>query len=120
MSPEPPELTYGTFSGFAYMQYIRNDNDTLCVLLFMLRRQEVGGPAQINQDAIAQELEMDPAQVSKAIAKLKKLGLASSRERGTIQLQAAESGRMALPDASLPEPSLKTCKRKLAEKKTEA
>ncbi|MFI8265370.1 hypothetical protein [Streptomyces sp. NPDC085665] len=143
-------------------KYFRNDNVTLCTLLFLMGSQEVGGTVDIRQDAIAQELEMDPAQVSKAIAKLKRLGLAFSPKRGTIQLQPAvtlrggykiinkpvrgsaqkqikvqveqlsllhelvcdqgvpeEFRHMALPGASLPEPSPKARKRKLPQQKPE-
>ncbi|WP_329317172.1 Rrf2 family transcriptional regulator (plasmid) [Streptomyces sp. NBC_01278] len=93
-----PPITAGDFIGKFFAQdsleflrwlakYFRNDNVTLCILLLMMGSQEVGGAVQLRQDAIAEELEMDPAQVSRSIAKLKRLGLVFSPKRGAIQLQ---------------------------------
>ncbi|WP_217139881.1 hypothetical protein [Streptomyces sp. AC627_RSS907] len=95
-----PPVTAGDFIGKYFSQdsleflrwaakYFRDDNVTLCVLLYMMGSQEVGGAVELKQAEIAAELEMDPAQVSRAQAKLKRLGLAYSPKRGSIQLQPA-------------------------------
>lgn len=62
---------------------------TLCVLLYMMGSQEVGGGVELKQTQIAAELDMDAAQVSRAQAKLKRLGLAYSPKKGAVQLQPA-------------------------------
>jgi hypothetical protein len=95
-----PPVTAGDFIGKYFSQdsleflrwaarYFRNDNVTLCVLLFMMGSQDVGGAVELKQADIADELDMDPAQVSRAQAKLKKLGLSYSPKKGTVQLQPA-------------------------------
>lgn len=95
-----PPVTAGDFIGKYFAQdsleflrwaarYFRDDNVSLCVLLYMMGSQEVGGAVELKQSAIAAELSMSPAQVSRAQAKLKKLGLAYSPKRGSIQLQPA-------------------------------
>ncbi|MFJ8547211.1 hypothetical protein ACIRFH_35645 [Streptomyces sp. NPDC093586] len=95
-----PPVTAGDFIGKYFAQdsleflrwaarYFRDDNVTLCVLLYMMGSQEVGGAVELKQAEIAAELEMDPAQVSRAQTKLKRLGLAYSPKKGSIQLQPA-------------------------------
>ncbi|MEU2900830.1 hypothetical protein ACWC4E_30455 [Streptomyces sp. NPDC001273] len=95
-----PPVTAGDFIGKYFSQdsleflrwaarYFRDDNVTLCVLLYMMGSQEVGGAVELKQTEIAAALEMNPAQVSRAQTKLKKLGLAYSPKRGSIQLQPA-------------------------------
>jgi hypothetical protein len=95
-----PPVTAGDFVGKYFAQdsleflrwaarYFRDDNVTLCVLLYMMGSQEVGGAVELKQTEIAAELDMDPAQVSRAQAKLKRLGLAYSPKKGSIQLQPA-------------------------------
>ncbi|MEW2498225.1 hypothetical protein AB0942_32515 [Streptomyces nodosus] len=95
-----PPVTAGDFIGKYFAQdsleflrwaarYFRDDNVTLCVLLYMMGSQEVGGAVELKQTEIAAELEMDPAQVSRAQTKLKRLGLAYSPKKGSIQLQPA-------------------------------
>ncbi|MFJ5899805.1 hypothetical protein ACIQFZ_31125 [Streptomyces sp. NPDC093064] len=95
-----PPVTAGDFIGKYFAQdsleflrwaakYFRDDNVTLCVLLYMMGSQEVGGAVELKQSVIAAELEMDPAQVSRAQTKLKRLGLAYSPKKGSIQLQPA-------------------------------
>jgi hypothetical protein len=170
-----PPVTAGDFIGKYFSQdsleflrwaarYFRDDNVTLCVLLFMMGSQEVGGGVVLKQTEVAEELDMAPAQVSRALTKLRRLGLAYSPKRGAIQLQPTVTLRggyklidkpvpgstarrirvqveqlsllndlvldpgvpeefrdMALPGATLPEPSPKTDKRtKRVEKKSEA
>ncbi|MGC9499245.1 hypothetical protein [Streptomyces sp. WG7] len=95
-----PPVTAGDFIGKYFAQdsleflrwaarYFRGDNVTLCVLLYMMGSQEVGGAVELKQTEIAAELDMDPAQVSRAQTKLKRLGLAYSPKKGSIQLQPA-------------------------------
>ncbi|MFI2379115.1 hypothetical protein ACH5AO_29300 [Streptomyces sp. NPDC018964] len=95
-----PPVTAGDFIGKYFAQdsleflrwaarYFRDDNVTLCVLLYMMGSQEVGGAVELKQAEIAAELDMDPAQVSRAQSKLKRLGLAYSPKKGSIQLQPA-------------------------------
>ncbi|CAL9673209.1 hypothetical protein SUDANB176_07567 (plasmid) [Streptomyces sp. enrichment culture] len=95
-----PPVTAGDFVGKYFAQdsleflrwaarYFRDDNVTLCVLLYMMGSQEVGGSVELKQTEIAAELDMDPAQVSRAQSKLKRLGLAYSPKKGSIQLQPA-------------------------------
>jgi hypothetical protein len=74
-------------------RYFRDDNVTLCVLLYLMGSQEVGGHVELKQTEIAEALEMDPAQVSRAQTKLKRLGLAYSPKKGTVQLQPAATLR---------------------------
>ncbi|MGW0844302.1 hypothetical protein ACWD26_30015 [Streptomyces sp. NPDC002787] len=99
-----PPVTAGEFIGKYFAQdsleflrwtarYFRDDNVTLCVLLYMMGSQEVGGHVELKQTEIAEALEMDPAQVSRAQTKLKRLGLAYSPKKGTIQLQPAATLR---------------------------
>ncbi|MER7497108.1 hypothetical protein ABT033_31485 [Streptomyces pharetrae] len=99
-----PPVTAGEFIGKYFAQdsleflqwaarYFRHDNVTLCVLLYMMGSQEVGGYVELKQVEIAEALEMDPAQVSRAQTKLKRLGLAYSPKKGTIQLQPAATLR---------------------------
>lgn len=99
-----PPVTAGEFIGKYFAQdsleflrwaarYFRDDNVTLCVLLYMMGSQEVGGHVELKQVDIAEALEMDPAQVSRAQTKLKRLGLAYSPKKGTIQLQPAATLR---------------------------
>jgi hypothetical protein len=99
-----PPVTAGEFIGKYFAQdsleflrwaarYFRDDNVTLCVLLYMMGSQEVGGHVELKQVDIAEVLEMDPAQVSRAQTKLKRLGLAYSPKKGTIQLQPAATLR---------------------------
>lgn len=95
-----PPVTAGDFIGKYFAQdsleflrwlarYFRDDNVGLCVLLYMMGSQEVGGSVLLKQTDIAAALEMDPAQVSRAITKLKRLGLVYSPKKGFIQLQPA-------------------------------
>lgn len=95
-----PPVTAGDFIGKYFAQdsleflrwaarYFRDDGVTLCVMLLMMGSQEVGGAVGLKQTEIAAQLEMDPAQVSRALAKLKRLGLAYTPKRGSIQLQPA-------------------------------
>ncbi|MFF4276229.1 hypothetical protein [Streptomyces sp. NPDC001536] len=99
-----PPVTAGDFIGKYFAQdsleflrwaarYFRDDNVTLCVLLYLMGSQEVGGHVELKQTEIAEALEMDPAQVSRAQSKLKRLGLAYSPKKGTIQLQPAATLR---------------------------
>ncbi|MFY1675576.1 MULTISPECIES: hypothetical protein [unclassified Streptomyces] len=79
----------------------RND-PALCVLLYLMGSQEVGGHVELRQVDIAEALEMDPSQVSRAQAKLKRLGLAYSPKKGSIQLQPAATLRGGLKTVDKP------------------
>ncbi|GAA3981223.1 hypothetical protein GCM10022384_33030 [Streptomyces marokkonensis] len=67
-------------------RYFRVDNVTLCVLLHLMGSQEIGGHVELKQVDIAEALEMDPARVSRAQTKLKRLGLAHSPKKGSINV----------------------------------
>ncbi|MET9155357.1 hypothetical protein ABZX82_29390 [Streptomyces griseoflavus] len=108
-----PPVTAGDFVGKYFAQdsleflrwaarYFRGDNVTLCVLLYMMGSQEVGGAVELKQTQIAAELDMDPAQVSRAQSKLKRLGLAYSPKKGSIQLQPAVTLRGGYRQISKP------------------
>ncbi|MGA5127628.1 hypothetical protein ACPCAG_30550 [Streptomyces pseudogriseolus] len=83
-------------------RYFRDDNVTLCVLLYLMGSQEVGGHVELKQVDIAEALEMDPAQVSRAHTKLKRLGLAYSPKKGSVQLQPAATLRGGLKAVDKP------------------
>lgn len=108
-----PPVTAGEFLGKYFAQdsleflrwaarYFRDDNVTLCVLLYLMGSQEVGGHVELRQVDIAEALEMDPAQVSRAQTKLKRLGLAYSPKKGSVQLQPAATLRGGLKAVDKP------------------
>ncbi|WP_019982840.1 MULTISPECIES: hypothetical protein [unclassified Streptomyces] len=72
------------------------------MLLYLMGSQEVGGHVELKQVDIADALDMDPAQVSRAQTKLKKLGLAYSPNKGSIQLQPAATLRGGLKVVNQP------------------
>ncbi|MEW1677914.1 hypothetical protein AB0O47_32475 [Streptomyces noursei] len=119
-----PPVTAGDFVGKYFAQdsleflrwaarYFRDDNETLCVLLFMMGSQEVGGAVSKRQGDIAEALDMDPTQVSRAQRKLKRLGLAwSPKKGGPIQLQPSVTlrGGVKFVEPSVPGSATKKVK----------
>ncbi|MGW0844301.1 hypothetical protein ACWD26_30010 [Streptomyces sp. NPDC002787] len=90
VNPEPAELTYGTFNGFAYMPAM--PGIAYRVLFRLLGTQEPGGRCLVTEDELADALEVHRSLVGRGLQALIHARLVFRQTKGVYQLNPMISG----------------------------
>ncbi|MET9987673.1 hypothetical protein [Streptomyces rochei] len=90
VNPEPPELTYGTFNGFAYMPAM--PGIAYRVLFRLLGTQEPGGRCLVTEDDLADALEVHRSLVGRGLQALIHARLVFRQTKGVYLLNPMISG----------------------------
>ncbi|MFY1675566.1 hypothetical protein [Streptomyces sp. WMMC905] len=90
VNPEPPELTYGTFNGFAYMSAM--PGIAYRVLFRLLGTQEPGGRCLVTEDELADALEVHRSLVGRGLQALIHARLVFRQTKGVYLLNPMISG----------------------------
>lgn len=90
VNPEPPELTYGTFNGFAYMPAM--PGIAYRVLFRLLGTQEPGGRCLVTEEELAEALDVHRSMVGRGLQALIHARLVFRQARGIYFLNPMISG----------------------------
>ncbi|MFI8265368.1 hypothetical protein [Streptomyces sp. NPDC085665] len=90
MNPEPPELTYGTFNGFAYMPAM--PGIAYRVLFHLVGTQEPGGRCLVTEDELAEEFGVHRSLIGRGLQALILAKLVFRQAKGVYQLNPMISG----------------------------
>lgn len=90
VNPEPPELTYGTFNGFAYMPAM--PGIAYRVLFELVGKQEPGGRCEVTEDELAKKLKVHRSMVGRGLQHLILAKLVFRQTKGVYYLNAMISG----------------------------
>ncbi|WP_395576618.1 hypothetical protein [Streptomyces sp. BK79] len=96
MNPEPPELTYGTFNGFAYMPAM--PGIAYRVLFRLLGTQEPGGRCLVTEDDLADALEVHRSLVGRGLQALIHARLVFRQTKGVYLLNPMISGGRSITE----------------------
>jgi hypothetical protein len=96
VNPEPPELTYGTFNGFAYMPAM--PGIAYRVLFRLLGTQEPGGRCLVTEDDLADALEVHRSLVGRGLQALIHARLVFRQTKGVYLLNPMISGGRSITE----------------------
>ncbi|EHN80250.1 hypothetical protein ACIP29_36400 [Streptomyces coelicoflavus] len=95
-NPEPPELTYGTFNGFAYMPAM--PGIAYRVLFRLIGTQEPGGRCLVTEEELAKVLEVHRSMVGRGLQALILSRLVYRQAKGIYVLNPMISGARSVPE----------------------
>jgi hypothetical protein len=90
VNPEPAELTYGTYNGFAYMPAM--PGIAYRVLFELLGTQEPGGRCLVTEEDLAERLKVHRSMAGRGLQALQHARLVSRQTKGVYQLNPMISG----------------------------
>lgn len=90
VNPEPAELTYGTYNGFAYMPAM--PGIAYRVLFELLGTQEPGGRCLVTEEDLAERLNVHRSMVGRGLQALIHARLVFRQAKGVYQLNPMISG----------------------------
>ncbi|MYX26847.1 hypothetical protein GTY75_09220 [Streptomyces sp. SID8381] len=96
VNPEPPELTYGTFNGFAYMPAM--PGIAYRVLFRLLGTQEPGGCCLVTEDELAEALDVHRSMVGRGLQALIHARLVFRHAKGVYLLNPMISGARSITE----------------------
>jgi hypothetical protein len=96
VNPEPPELMYGTFNGFAYMPAM--PGIAYRVLFRLLGTQEPGGRCLVTEDDLADALEVHRSLVGRGLQALIHARLVFRQTKGVYLLNPMISGGRSITE----------------------
>lgn len=96
VNPEPQELTYGTFNGFAYMPAM--PGIAYRVLFRLLGTQEPGGRCLVTEDDLADALDVHRSMVGRGLQALIHARLVSRQTKGVYLLNPMISGARSVTE----------------------
>ncbi|MFI5571953.1 hypothetical protein ACIA6T_32405 [Streptomyces sp. NPDC051740] len=95
-NPEPPELTYGTFNGFAYMPAM--PGIAYRVLFRLLGTQEPGGRCLVTEEELAEALDVHRSMVGRGLQALILAKLVFRQAKGIYLLNPMISGARSVTE----------------------
>ncbi|MFF9221800.1 hypothetical protein [Streptomyces viridosporus] len=95
-NPEPPELTYGTFNGFAYMPAM--PGIAYRVLFRLLGTQEPGGRCLVTEEELAEALDVHRSMVGRGLQALILAKLVFRQAKGIYFLNPMISGARSVTE----------------------
>ncbi|WP_077800627.1 hypothetical protein [Streptomyces sp. JHA26] len=95
-NPEPPELTYGTFNGFAYMPAM--PGIAYRVLFRLLGIQEPGGRCLVTEEELAEALDVHRSMVGRGLQALILARLVFRQTKGVYLLNPMISGARSITE----------------------
>ncbi|MFB7739344.1 hypothetical protein ACFC08_34305 [Streptomyces sp. NPDC056112] len=95
-NPEPPELTYGTFNGFAYMPAM--PGIAYRVLFRLLGTQEAGGRCLVTEEELAEALDVHRSMVGRGLQALILAKLVFRQSKGVYLLNPMISGARSVTE----------------------
>ncbi|WP_217139882.1 hypothetical protein [Streptomyces sp. AC627_RSS907] len=95
-NPEPPELTYGTFNGFAYMPAM--PGIAYRVLFRLLGIQEPGGRCLVTEEELAEALDVHRSMVGRGLQALILAKLVFRQTKGVYLLNPMISGARSVTE----------------------
>jgi hypothetical protein len=95
-NPEPPELTYGTFNGFAYMPAM--PGIAYRVLFRLLGTQEPGGRCLVTEEELAEALDVHRSMVGRGLQALILAKLVFRQAKGVYFLNPMISGARSVTE----------------------
>ncbi|MGC9499246.1 hypothetical protein [Streptomyces sp. WG7] len=95
-NPEPPELTYGTFNGFAYMPAM--PGIAYRVLFRLIGTQEPGGRCLVTEEELAEALDVHRSMVGRGLQALILSKLVFRQAKGIYLLNPMISGARSVPE----------------------
>ncbi|MFC9164398.1 hypothetical protein ACFTZ8_26750 [Streptomyces fungicidicus] len=95
-NPEPPELTYGTFNGFAYMPAM--PGIAYRVLFRLLGTQEPGGRCLVTEEELAEALDVHRSMVGRGLQALILAKLVFRQAKGIYVLNPMISGARSVTE----------------------
>ncbi|MER7497107.1 hypothetical protein ABT033_31480 [Streptomyces pharetrae] len=96
MNPEPAELTYGTYNGFAYMPAM--PGIAYRVLFRLLGTQEPGGRCLVTEEELAEILSVHRSMVGRGLQALIHARLVYRQTKGVYQLNPMISGARSVTE----------------------
>ncbi|MFD4977018.1 hypothetical protein [Streptomyces sp. NPDC058424] len=96
VTAEPPELTYGTFNGFAYMPAM--PGIAYRVLFRLLGTQEPGGRCLVTEEELAEALDVHRSMAGRGLQALILAKLVFRQAKGVYLLNPMISGARSVPE----------------------
>ncbi|MFF4796623.1 hypothetical protein ACFY2M_45120 [Streptomyces sp. NPDC001276] len=96
VTAEPPELTYGTFNGFAYMPAM--PGIAYRVLFRLLGTQEPGGRCLVTEEELAEALDVHRSMAGRGLQALILAKLVFRQAKGVYFLNPMISGARSVPE----------------------